>query len=167
MTQRFEMVRLVPQHQRPPAFDHDAPASRRHRRGSLTYPVQGAALAPTTTGVLSSGHLRRLMVALIAAALAVALIVTVAPEATEARAGLSEAERVIAYARSHVGARFRIGTEGMRHFDCSGLIYRVFQQAGVGKKVGGTRKLAKGYYRWFKVRGLLSRSNPKPGDLIW
>jgi len=131
----------------------------------LPYLVQGAALAPITTGMLSSGHFRRLLIILTAIALAFTLIAVQAPAPTEAHG--SDAARVIAFAKSHLGARFRLGTEGMRYFDCSGLVYRVYQQAGVLNKIGGSRKLAAGYYRWFRERGLLGRSNPKAGDLIW
>jgi cell wall-associated NlpC family hydrolase len=61
-----------------------------------------------------------------------------------------------------------MGATGMREFDCSGLIYRVYQQAGLLKKVGGGRMTAAGYYRWFKQRGQANRSNPQVGDLaIW
>lgn len=132
----------------------------------MPYLVQGAALAPTATGMLSSGHFRRLLVIFLALALALTLMAIETPPPTEA-AERNSAERVIAFAKSHLGKRFRMGSEGMRYFDCSGLVYRVYQQAGVLNKVGGSRKLAAGYYRWFRDRGLLGRSNPKPGDLIW
>ena len=131
----------------------------------MPYLVQGAALAPITTGMLSSGQFRRLFIILTAIVLAFTLIAVQAPAPTEAHG--TDAARVIAFAKSHLGARFRLGTEGMRYFDCSGLVYRVYQQAGVLEKVGGSRRLAAGYYRWFRDRGLLGRSNPKPGDLIW
>lgn len=127
--------------------------------------VQGAALAPITTGVLLPGHFRRLLIALIAIALALTMIAIETPGATQARA--TDAARVVFYARSHIGARFRIGTEGPRYFDCSGLVYRVYKEAGVLTKIGGSRMRAATYYRWFRVRGLLSRSNPRVGDLIW
>lgn len=130
----------------------------------MPYAVQGAALAPIPTGVFSTGQLRRLLIALVAVALALTLIAVEAP--TAAQAG-SDADRVVSYARSHLGKGFRIGTEGMRLFDCSGLVYRVYAQAGVAKKIGGTRMRAATYYKWFRSRGLLSRSNPRVGDLIW
>ena len=135
----------------------------------MPYPVQGAALAPMTTGVFSAAYIRRLAILITAIAIAISLLATVAPQATDARATprTSEADRVLMYARSHLGARFRMGTEGMRYFDCSGLIYRVFQQAHLLRRIGGTRMLAAQYFRWFKQRGLVSKGNPKPGDLIW
>jgi cell wall-associated NlpC family hydrolase len=128
--------------------------------------VQGAVLAPTTTGAFSSGHIRRALIFLTAIALAITVIAIEAPQATDARAP-SPAARVLYYAKSHLGARFRIGTTGMRYFDCSGLVYRVYRQAGELRKIGGSRMRAAGYYMWFRRHHLVSRSNPKPGDLIW
>src|SRR5687767_12120015 len=84
----------------------------------------------------------------------------------KSRTGRADARRVVAFARRHLGARFRLGTEGPRYFDCSGLVYRVYAQAGLLGKIGGSRRLAAGYYWWFKQRGLASRGNPKVGDLV-
>ena len=47
-----------------------------------------------------------------------------------------------------------------------GLVWRVYKQAGLEKKIGGARMGARSYYYWFKRRGLASRSNPKPGELV-
>ena len=85
---------------------------------------------------------------------------------TSANSGRSEAQRIVAIAASHIGARFRLGTEGPRTFDCSGLIYRVYKQAGLLSRIGGQRRLAAGYYHWFKQHGRASRSNPRVGDLV-
>ncbi len=131
----------------------------------MPYLVQGAALAPTTTGVFSSGQLRRLLIALIAVAMAVTILAIEAP--ISAQAGGTDADRVVAYAKSHLGKKFQMGATGLRYFDCSGLAYRVYVQAGLLNKIGGSRKRAAGYYRWFRERGLASRSNPQVGDLIW
>jgi cell wall-associated NlpC family hydrolase len=140
----------------------------------LSYAVQGAAVAPLTTGAMSTGHLRRLGLAFIAVALTITLIAIAAPSASLAKGGdpvatsaRSQAARIVRFAKSHLGARFRMGSEGMRTFDCSGLVYRVYAQAGLLRKIGGKRMLAAQYYRWFKQRGLVSRSNPQVGDVIW
>lgn len=85
---------------------------------------------------------------------------------TSSSAGRSEAARIVAIARTHLGARFRLGTEGPRTFDCSGLIYRVYQQAGLLSRVGGQRRLAAGYYHYFKSRAKANRSNGQVGDLV-
>lgn len=132
----------------------------------MAYAVQGA-FAPSGIEAFRPGHFRRLAVLLIALALAITLIALEAPAPTEASAGYhTEAQRVVAYARSHIGAKFRLGTTGMRYFDCSGLVFRVYAQAGLLNRIGGTRKRAAGYYSWFHKRGLASRSNPKVGDII-
>jgi cell wall-associated NlpC family hydrolase len=137
----------------------------------LSYFVQGAVLAPTTTAD-SAGHMRRVLVLFAAIALAITLIATMVPQATDARTPApnhpgNQGARIVAIAKSHLGARFRIGTTGMRYFDCSGLVYRVYQQAGLVNKIGGGRMRAATYYSWFRRHHQVSRSNPKPGDLIW
>jgi cell wall-associated NlpC family hydrolase len=141
--------------------------------------VQGAAIAPAPTTFTSSHNFRRLIILLTALALAVTLIAIESPSATFAGNGhnnngnrgnhgrMSDSQRVIRYARSHLGARFRIGTEGGRYFDCSGLVYRVYAQAHLLRKIGGGRMLAASYYRYFKRRGLVNKRNPRPGDLVF
>ncbi len=133
----------------------------------MAYAVHGALIAPSVTGAIRPGYYRRIALALIALGLALALVAIEAPQATQASTSpRSEAQRIVALAKSHLGANFRMGATGPRYFDCSGLIYRVFAQAGLLQRIGGNRKLAAGYYNWFKQRGLASRSNPKVGDLI-
>lgn len=126
------------------------------------------ALAPSTGHDALRASLRRFGLILIAALLALSLLAMEAPGAVEAkgRYGRTEAERIVQIARTHLGKRFRLGSEGPRYFDCSGLIYRVYKQAGLLNRVGGSRRLAAGYYYWFKKRGLASRRNPKVGDLV-
>src|SRR4051794_32887395 len=80
---------------------------------------------------------------------------------TASQSSRSEAQRIVSIAASHIGARFRLGTEGPRTFDCSGLIYRVYKQAGLLSRIGGQRRLAAGYYHWFKAHGKASRGNPR------
>ena len=74
--------------------------------------------------------------------------------------------RIVNIAESYLGAQYRFGAEGTEYVDCSGLVWRVYKEAGLEAKIGGARMGAKSYYYWFKKRGLASRSNPKPGDLV-
>jgi len=74
--------------------------------------------------------------------------------------------RIVNIAESYLGAQYRFGAEGTEYVDCSGLVWRVYKEAGLEAKIGGARMGAKSYYYWFKRRGLASRSNPKPGDLV-
>ena len=126
--------------------------------------VTGADSAPITRHAGGS-HLRRLGVLAVASLLAVTFMVAEAPAPTYGYRG-TEAHRIVRIARSHIGAHFRLGTEGPRYFDCSGFIYRVYKQAGLLGRVGGHRRLAAGYYHWFKARGRVSRSHAKVGDLV-
>jgi len=71
---------------------------------------------------------------------------------------------VVAFARSHLRARYRHDATGPSSFDCSGLMWRVFQEAGLGTKV--TSRSARGIYVSYRSRGLASRTNPQVGDLI-
>jgi hypothetical protein len=143
-----------------------APARLEQGEGPLPYAVQGAALAPTTTGLFSTGYLRRLILLLTAVALAIALIVSETPPPTQAGTR-TEAQRIVAIAKSYIGAKFRLGATGYRYFDCSGFVYRVYKQAGLLRRIGGDRMRAAGYFHWFKRRGLLARYNGRVGDLVW
>ncbi len=131
-------------------------------------PVQGADIAHVPSAPWASA--RRLAIAFIAIVMAVTLIAIETPSTRAAESsgagGGNEAARIIRIAKSHIGAKFRIGTTGMRYFDCSGYVFRTFAQAGLLNRIGGNRKRAAGYYAWFRKRGLVSRGNPRTGDLI-
>jgi cell wall-associated NlpC family hydrolase len=87
--------------------------------------------------------------------------------AQKAKANRSQRARIVRIAKSHLGAQYKFGAEGAHNrFDCSGLVYAVYKQAGLLNKIGGARRGARGYYRWFKRRGLASRNDPNPGDLV-
>ena len=81
-------------------------------------------------------------------------------------AGDAEQALVVSIAEAQIGKRFRMGTEGPATFDCSGLIYYVYKQAGLFERFGKRRIPARQYYAWGKERGLLSKTNPEVGDLI-
>ncbi len=127
-------------------------------------------MAPTSTRGRTGILPRPFRLALLAGLLALSVLAVEAPAATQAHSDSasqrSEAARIVALARSHIGAHFRLGSEGPRYFDCSGLIYRVYKQAGLLNRIGGQRRLAAGYYHWFKKHGQASRSNPRVGDLV-
>lgn len=135
--------------------------------------VQGDLTDAHQSAPLRAAPLRRFGIMFLALTLALTLI---AIEATAASAMVvpqrgSEAARVVRAARSHIGARFRMGAEGQRYgrrayFDCSGLVYRIYKETGLVRKIGGSRKVGTAYWRWFQRRGLANRKNPKPGDLI-
>ena len=97
------------------------------------------------------------------ALLMLASIGVVSPVA--AAGGGGPAERVIAAARTHLGARYVWGSTGPNSFDCSGLVYRVFRQAHLARRIGGFNT-AHGYYYGFRKQGKTSRTNGRPGDLV-
>jgi len=53
-------------------------------------------------------------------------------------------------------------------FDCSGLVFRAFADAGLADRIGGARLRAAGYMRWFASRGLMTtdESQAQRGDLV-
>ena len=82
----------------------------------------------------------------------------------------SEAARVLEIARAQLGDRFVMGAVGPDAFDCSGLIWYAFKQAGLADRMGGKRRGATGYLNWFKANGKISTNlaDARPGDiLIW
>ena len=97
---------------------------------------------------------------------------TPARTATSARAATparttTRASQVIAIAKSKLGDRWVYGATGPGIFDCSGLVIFSFKKAGVAAIVGsGRKRSARALYAWFRDRGLASRTNGKPGDLV-
>lgn len=79
-------------------------------------------------------------------------------------ASVSASSVVVAFARSHLRARYRPSATGPKSFDCSGLMWRVFKEAGLGTKV--TSQSARSIYLSYRARGLASRHDPKVGDLV-
>ncbi len=128
----------------------------------------GAESAPTSARVAPPATFRRFRLIFLVGLLAVSLLAIGAPNvsAAKGRYGRTEASRIVSHARQHLGRRFRLGTEGPRYFDCSGLVFRVYKEAGLLNRVGGARRLAAGYYYYFKSRGKASKSNPHVGDLV-
>ena len=99
-------------------------------------------------------------------ALAGAFLLTLAPSVAAAQPK-TEASQIIAIAKQQRGDPWRYGANGPRAFDCSGLVIYAFKKAGDGKVVAnGHVRSARAMYRYFKAKGLASRTNPKPGDIV-
>jgi cell wall-associated NlpC family hydrolase len=108
--------------------------------------------------------LKVLLFATAAAFFAVAIQFQSAPPVAAATASV-EVSGVTSFAARQLNKPFRLGTDGLRRYDCSGLVYRTFMENGLAAKIGG-RRTARGYFNWFSARGLASRSNPHVGDLV-
>jgi hypothetical protein len=89
--------------------------------------------------------------------------------AIPARAASDEQTLIRDAAYSKLDTRFRLGATGPDRFDCSGFVYWVFREAGLLDRIGGERRRARGYYRYFKNLGLTYRDEDKAkvGDLVF
>lgn len=106
--------------------------------------------------------------AFIPMALAGAVLLSLAPTTPVAAASpKTEAQQIIKIAKHQLGDPWRYGANGPKSFDCSGLVIYAFKHAGDGKAVGnGKYRSARALYKWYKARGLASKSHPKVGDLV-
>ncbi len=127
-----------------------APAILAERAVAEASVTDGATVDATLVPVVSTGTTRT------------AVGSTPTPDSATAKVPASAV--VVAFARSHLRARYRHDATGPSSFDCSGLMWRVFQEAGLGTKV--TSRSARGIYVSYRSRGLASRTNPQVGDLI-
>lgn len=111
------------------------------------------------------GRTSRLRAAAFAAlaSLTVFTAAAMAPPPTAAAGTL--ADRVIADAMSHLNAPYVWGTSGPRTFDCSGLVYPVFADNGLGAMIGYSHS-ARTQYAILRSRGLASRTGGQRGDLV-
>jgi len=98
--------------------------------------------------------------------LALAVIGSGLPSSPVHAGARSDAESVVQAALAYKGARYVLGAEGPRVFDCSGLVYRAFKDAGQLPLISGRRLRAVGYYKYFASRGLSSRTEGRRGDLV-
>jgi len=94
----------------------------------------------------------------------VALLSFAAPVA--AAKSQTEAERVVAIATSQVGDNYAFAAIGPDRFDCSGLVWFAFREAGVRDLIGDKRKTVAGLYKYFNSRGKADKVNPRVGDLV-
>jgi len=98
----------------------------------------------------------------IALILGVALA-TAAPVAAGETA--SQFDRIEASATSKIGAPWVHYAKGPDKFDCVGFVWWAYNEHGLKDKIGGYRGVA-GYFKWFKSRGLVSKTKAHKGDLI-
>lgn len=77
----------------------------------------------------------------------------------------SEYELVYNLAAEQLGDRWKHRARGPDTFDCSGLVWYAFHEHDLQSHIGGYRSVA-GYVKWFKERGLKSRTDPQLGDLV-
>jgi uncharacterized protein YgiM (DUF1202 family) len=100
-------------------------------------------------------------------ALAAAVLITSSAAAPAPAEAATPADKVISIARAQLGEPWVYGAEGPNAFDCSGLVIYAFKQAGYGARIGnGSYRSAAALYRYFRDRGLATRSNPQRGDLV-
>jgi cell wall-associated NlpC family hydrolase len=76
----------------------------------------------------------------------------------------SQAGAVLNFAASQLHKPFRLGANGLRRYDCSGLVWRAFWEKGLAAKIGGQRT-SRGYYNYFRKHGNVT-SRPQRGDLV-
>ncbi len=78
----------------------------------------------------------------------------------------SEAALIVKLTRQALGHPFRMGSEGPKFFDCSGLVWSVYKRAGLASRVGGVRGTATHYFVWAQRVGRVDRRNPQIGDIV-
>ena len=99
-------------------------------------------------------------------ALIVGLAAAVLMPVPAGAAVVDEQASIVSVAQQQLGKPFRLGSNGPNRFDCSGLVYFVYERAGLQERIGGKRYTAEEFYKWGLARGLVSRDNPRIGDLI-
>lgn len=99
--------------------------------------------------------------ALLASILIALLVTTASPVAASG----TELDRVLATARAQLGDRYKHFGRGPDVFDCVGFVWYAFKQNNLQAQIGFYRGV-KGYWDWFKARGLVATANPRVGDLI-
>ncbi len=79
--------------------------------------------------------------------------------------GPTEYDLVYRTAHAQLGDQWKHRARGPNKFDCSGLVWYAFAENSLKDRIGGYRSVA-GYLRWFKERGLVSKEDPRLGDLV-
>jgi len=78
----------------------------------------------------------------------------------------SQAAMIVRLAREALGHPFRLGTEGPKYFDCSGLVWSVYKRTGLAARIGGVRGTATHYFVWAERHNRVYHHNPQIGDVV-
>ncbi len=92
------------------------------------------------------------------------LLANVAPAAASTQPK-SQFGEIFDLAKTKLGDPWVHYAKGPNKFDCVGYVWYVFHQYDLQSHIGGYRGV-KAYYNWFRDRGLVSKTNPQPGDLV-
>jgi peptidoglycan DL-endopeptidase CwlO len=103
--------------------------------------------------------------ALTVSLLALVSLTTLAAPAAAAPTA-TEAQRVVSVALAQLDDRWSFAANGPNEFDCSGLVFYSFREAGLRDRIGETRRTVAGYYRYFNNLGKANKANPQVGDLV-
>jgi cell wall-associated NlpC family hydrolase len=76
----------------------------------------------------------------------------------------NQAGAVLHFATNQLHKPFHLGANGLKRYDCSGLVWRAFWEEGLASKIGGQRT-SRGYYNYFRNHGNVT-SRPQKGDLV-
>jgi peptidoglycan DL-endopeptidase CwlO len=95
--------------------------------------------------------------------LVLGLMFSVAPVAASGSA--TQFQQIYASGRAKLGAPWVHYAKGPNKFDCVGFVWWIYAQNDLKDRIGGYRGV-RSYYSWFRERGMVSRSNPRPGDLV-
>ena len=97
-------------------------------------------------------------------AIGIAAFQTQTAPSAAAAANPSQAGAVLHFATAQLHKPFQMGANGLRRYDCSGLVWRAFAEEGLAGKIGGQRK-SYGYYNYFRKHGEIT-NHPQKGDLV-
>jgi cell wall-associated NlpC family hydrolase len=122
-------------------------------------------------GTISITYARQIIAGKVAARPAPKPLVAPAPRtpvSTLLPADLTPAARsVLQAALNHLGAPYVFGATGPTTFDCSGLVWHAFRSTGHFDIIGdGAYRGGRAIYRFFLSRGLASRTDGRPGDIV-
>jgi peptidoglycan DL-endopeptidase CwlO len=114
---------------------------------------------------MSTGKARRVL--LLVALLITAAVAMPSPAAASATPQ-TEADQILSIASDQLGDRYAFASVGPNTFDCSGFVTYVYKQADLLERIGGKRRTVRGYFKWFKNHGSISKSlsDARPGDLL-